>query len=85
MIKFTIQPQVVCDQCYPCIHGKYHICDDLKVMGFQTTGAASEFFKVDSEKIIKLPDHMTYEQGAMIEPCGSSSPCSIKRWRYYWI
>ena len=67
--KVTIQPQVVCDQCYPCTHGKYHICDDLKVMGFQTTGAASEFFKVHSEKIIKLPDNMTYEQGAMIEPC----------------
>jgi L-iditol 2-dehydrogenase len=67
--KVTIQPQVVCNQCYHCTHGKYHICDDLKVMGFQTTGAASEFFKVDSEKIIKLPDTMTYEQGAMIEPC----------------
>jgi L-iditol 2-dehydrogenase len=38
-------------------------------MGFQTTGTASEFFKVESEKIIKLPDDMTYEQGAMIEPC----------------
>ena len=67
--KVTIQPQVVCDQCYPCTHGKYHICDNLKVMGFQTTGAGSEFFVVDSEKIIKLPDDMTYEQGAMIEPC----------------
>jgi len=67
--KVTIQPQVVCDKCYPCTHGKYHICDDLKVMGFQTTGAASEFFKVESEKVIKLPDEMTYEQGAMIEPC----------------
>ena len=67
--KVTIQPQVVCNKCYPCTHGKYHICDDLKVMGFQTTGAGSEFFAVDSEKVIKLPDDMTYEQGAMIEPC----------------
>ncbi|MHA2398620.1 MAG: zinc-dependent alcohol dehydrogenase [Promethearchaeota archaeon] len=67
--KVTIQPQLVCDKCYPCLHGRYHICDDLKVMGFQTTGTASEFFKVDSTKIIKLPDNMSYEQGAMIEPC----------------
>ena len=67
--KVTIQPQVVCDKCYPCLHGKYHICDELKVMGFQTTGTASEFFKVESKKIIKLPEDMTYEQGAMIEPC----------------
>ena len=39
--KVTIQPQVVCGQCYPCRHGKYNLCEDLKVMGFQTTGAAS--------------------------------------------
>jgi L-iditol 2-dehydrogenase len=67
--KVTIQPQVICNKCYPCLHGRYHICDNLKVMGFQTTGTASEFFKVDSTKIIKLPDNMSYEQGAMIEPC----------------
>ena len=67
--KVTIQPQIVFDNCYPCTHGKYHICDDLKVMGFQTTGTGSEFFVVDFKKVIKLPDDMTYEQGAMIEPC----------------
>jgi len=67
--KVTIQPQVVCGECYQCTHGKYHICDDLKVMGFQTTGAGSEFFVVNSEKLVKLPHEMTYEQGAMIEPC----------------
>jgi len=67
--KVTIQPQVVCKQCFQCTHGRYHICDDLKVMGFQTTGAGSEFFAVNSEKLIKLPSDMTYEQGAMIEPC----------------
>ncbi|KKM60773.1 hypothetical protein LCGC14_1538500 [marine sediment metagenome] len=67
--KVTIQPQVVCKQCFQCTHGRYHICDDLKVMGFQTTGAGSEFFAVNSEKLIKLPWEMTYEQGAMIEPC----------------
>lgn len=42
----TIQPQVTCGKCYACTHGAYHICDDLKVMGFQTTGAGSELFAV---------------------------------------
>jgi len=66
--KVTIQPQVVCGECYPCTHGKYHICDNLKVMGFQTTGMASEYFLVDAEKALKLPDNIDYDQGAMIEP-----------------
>ena len=66
--KVTIQPQVVCGKCHSCLHGNYHICDELKVMGFQTTGMASEFFVTDSDRILKLPNDMSFEQGAMIEP-----------------
>jgi L-iditol 2-dehydrogenase len=64
----TIQPQVTCGTCYPCRHGDYHICDSLKVMGFQTTGAGSEFFSVEASKLLKLPRRMDLEHGAMIEP-----------------
>ena len=66
--KVTIQPQVVCGQCWPCRNGKYNLCENLKVMGFQTTGMASHYFAVDAEKITPLPDSMSLEEGAMIEP-----------------
>jgi len=66
--KVTIQPQVVCGKCYLCRTGKYNLCEELKVMGFQTTGAATQFFAVDSDKITALPDGMSLEEGAMIEP-----------------
>jgi len=64
----TFQPQVTCGTCYPCTHGAPHICDSLKVMGFQTTGAGSEFFAVAADKVLKLPAGMNPEHGAMIEP-----------------
>ena len=66
--KITIQPQVVCGECYPCRHGKYSLCEKLKVMGFQTTGTASEYFAVDASKVTPIPEDMSYEEGAMIEP-----------------
>lgn len=66
--KATIEPQIVCGECYPCRHGKYNLCEKLKVMGFQAIGAASEFFAVDADKVTPLPDEMTFDQGAMIEP-----------------
>ena len=66
--KVTVQPQVSCGKCYSCKHGKYHICDNLMVMGFQTTGMASEYFLVDAQKVLKLPDDMSFEHGAMVEP-----------------
>lgn len=66
--KVTIQPQVVCGKCYPCTHGTYNLCEKLKVMGFQTTGTASHFFAVDKEKVTPLPEEMSFDEGAMIEP-----------------
>ena len=66
--KVTIEPQVFCGRCYPCLHGKYNLCEKLKVMGFQTTGTASEYFAVDASKVTLLPDDMSYDDGAMIEP-----------------
>lgn len=66
--KVTIQPQVVCGKCYPCRHGKYNLCEELKVMGFQTTGVASHYFAVDAAKVTLLPEEMSFDEGAMIEP-----------------
>lgn len=66
--KVTIEPQVYCGKCYPCRHGKYNLCEKLKVMGFQTTGTASEYFGVDASKVTPIPDSMTYSEGAMLEP-----------------
>ena len=64
----TFTPQVTCGVCYPCTHGMYHICEELKVMGFQTGGAAQEFIAVDAEQILKIPDHVSLDQAAMVEP-----------------
>ena len=66
--KVVFMPQVTCGECYPCRHGMYHICDNLKVMGFQTGGAAQEFFSIKAVMVLKLPESMTLDQAAMIEP-----------------
>ena len=66
--KVTVQPQVVCGECYPCRHGKYNLCEKLKVMGFQTTGMASQYFAVDAKRVTALPETISLEEGALIEP-----------------
>lgn len=66
--KVTVQPQIFCGKCYPCTHGKYNLCESLKVMGFQDVGMASHYFAVDASKVTLLPEHMNFDEGAMIEP-----------------
>jgi L-iditol 2-dehydrogenase len=66
--RVTVEPQVVCGKCHPCRNGKYNLCEKLKVMGFQTTGMASNFFAVDAHRVTPLPDEMSFDEGALIEP-----------------
>jgi L-iditol 2-dehydrogenase len=66
--KVTMEPQVSCGHCYPCTHGLPNICNELKVLGFQTTGPASDYFAVSADKLVKLPVDMGFNEGAMIEP-----------------
>jgi L-iditol 2-dehydrogenase len=61
-------PQLVCGECYPCTHGNYHICNDLKVIGCQADGAAREYIPVDQNLVVKLPEGMGFDYGAMVEP-----------------
>jgi len=56
----------------------YHICDKLKVMGFQTGGAAQEYFPVKAQMVLKLPNSISLDQAAMIEPV-SVAVHAIKR------
>ncbi len=61
-------PQVVCGECYPCLHDQYHICDNLKVLGFQTTGTASEYFKINAASVLKTDSITDLNDIAFIEP-----------------
>jgi L-iditol 2-dehydrogenase len=64
----TAPPQIVCGECLPCREGRYHICEKLKVIGFQAPGVAQEFFVFPESDLLKLPPGFTLELGALVEP-----------------
>jgi len=66
--RVTVMPQLVCGVCLPCTQGRYHICNELKVIGCQADGAAREFIPVDQDLVVKLPGDMSFDHGAMVEP-----------------
>tara|TARA_B100000029_G_C17607614_1_gene967978 strand:+ start:1910 stop:2944 length:1035 start_codon:yes stop_codon:yes gene_type:complete len=67
-MNVTGRPQIVCGDCGPCKRDDYNICDELKVEGFQAPGVAQDLFSTSSEKIIPLPNSLSLEQGALVEP-----------------
>lgn len=65
----TARPQLVCGKCGPCRRGQYNVCEELRVQAFQADGAAQDYFIVPENRIVKLPEGMSLDYGAMVEPC----------------
>ena len=64
----TARPQLVCGKCGPCRRGQYNVCEELRVQAFQADGAAQDLFIVPEDRIVRLPEGMSLDYGAMIEP-----------------
>jgi L-iditol 2-dehydrogenase/threonine 3-dehydrogenase len=67
-ILATARPQLICGKCGPCRRGDYHVCEELRVQGFQAPGCAQDLFIVPKERFVPLPESLTAEQGALVEP-----------------
>jgi len=66
--KVTARPQLVCGKCNPCKRGQYNVCEELRVQAFQADGVAQDYFVMDDDRIILLPEGMSLDFGAMVEP-----------------
>jgi len=64
----TIEPQVSCGKCFPCKEGLYNICNELKVIGFQTEGTAADYVSIHRKHAVKLPKDMSLKEGSLMEP-----------------
>lgn len=74
--KVTARPQLACGECNPCKRGQYNVCEHLRVQAFQADGAAQDFFVVDDDRVVKLPETMSLDYGAMIEPAAVGAHAS---------
>lgn len=68
-MKATARPHLVCGQCAPCRKGQYNVCQNLRVEGCAgPEGSAQEYFIIPEDRAVHIPDSVTYDQVAMIEP-----------------
>lgn len=67
--RVTVMPLHRCGKCYFCERGLYHLCVMQAGTGLQWYwGAFADYCMVNSYNVHKIPDSMTYEQGALVEP-----------------
>ncbi|OON96451.1 MAG: butanediol dehydrogenase [Candidatus Epulonipiscioides saccharophilum] len=67
--KVCVEPVIFCGECRSCREGNTNACIKLGFQGLSGFGGGfSEYTKFRADKIYKLPDSMSLEDGALIEP-----------------
>jgi L-iditol 2-dehydrogenase len=67
--RVAIEPGTPCRNCRECMAGRYHLCPDLVFLATPPyDGALMELMAIDARNLYPIPDEMTYEEGALLEP-----------------
>jgi len=63
-----VDPRILCRACGPCEKGATHACEKLGYHGYHTGGGYAERVAVAESMLHKLPENVSLEYAAVIEP-----------------
>lgn len=66
--RVAVDPSLFCGHCTPCRAGHGNLCANWGATGDTVDGAFAEFVAVPASNAYLLPDEVTFEQGALVEP-----------------
>ena len=67
--RVAIEPGVPCRYCAFCKEGRYNLCPDEAFCATPPCdGTLARFYTHAADFCYKLPDHVTLEEGALLEP-----------------
>ena len=66
--RVGIFPLIPCCKCESCQKGFYEMCRNYDYVGSRRDGAFAEYVTVPLKNLIKLPDEVSFEEAAMLEP-----------------
>lgn len=71
--RVTFDSTIYCGACYFCRRGQINLCDNRRVLGvscqdYRQHGAFAEYVAVPQRILYRLPETLSYERAAMVEP-----------------
>lgn len=66
--RVAVNPLLYCGKCHYCQRGEKLMCVKLGTVGFAEDGAFAEYAVVPEYALHKMPDSMSDDEGAFIEP-----------------
>jgi len=76
----TFDSTVYCGKCYFCRRGAINLCDNRRVLGvscgdYRQNGAFAEYVAVPQHILYRLPDGLSFERAALVEPLAIAVHC----------
>lgn len=66
--RVAVEPIWGCGECASCKKGNYNTCPNMKSYGLHEDGGFAEYVVVKEENVFGLPDALSYELAALVEP-----------------
>lgn len=66
--RVGVFPLIPCKECYVCKEGKYEMCRNYDYLGSRRDGGFAEYVAVPVWNLIELPDEISMEEAALLEP-----------------
>ena len=66
--RVAINNVLVCGECFWCQREEHAVCPKMAVAGLSGDGGLAEFMVWPADMVVPLPDSMSDEEGALVEP-----------------
>lgn len=66
--RVAVDPSLFCGHCRECRLGRGNLCANWGAIGDTVDGAFAQLVAVPAVNVHELPDHVSFEQGALVEP-----------------
>lgn len=66
--RVGVFPLIPCKKCRQCFEKEYEMCRNYSYLGSRRNGGFAEYVTVPEWNLIELPEEVTYEAAAMLEP-----------------
>jgi 2-desacetyl-2-hydroxyethyl bacteriochlorophyllide A dehydrogenase len=71
--RVAFEPDLSCGECFWCRRGDIGLCEQFYVRLIEFKGGFATYAKARQRNLHRIPEHMTYEQAALVEP----STCAV--------
>ena len=68
---------ITCDYCRNCRAGKRHLCRNTVGVGVNRAGAFAEYLVLPASNVCPLPDNISDEQAAILDPLGNATHTAL--------